>query len=168
MIFDFDHKEWLANPTGKIPKGTYCKDCARFNARNIACNAILLREGKSEHKNKQVLLVKRAQEPGLGDWDIPGGYLDWDETLEEATARELKEETGLVVNIEDFKFFSIFSDPNNAVGNQVIEMYYVATKYSGEIQIEVEEVLEAKWFYLDNLPNNVAFDHGQVLKNLMK
>lgn len=159
MITVDEHQQWLDNPTGKIGKGEYCSACARFNSRNIACNAILL-------KDRQILLVKRAQDPQMGAWDIPGGYLDWNETLEECSSRELKEETGLVASPNDFKFFGTFSEPNNSAGNQVIEMYYVTKEFSGEIVLEEDEVLEAKWFSLDSLPENVAFDHRQTLDKL--
>lgn len=159
MISDFDQKDWLNNPTGKIEKGSYCPHCARFNSRHIACNAVIIKAGK-------VLLVKRAQDPEAGNWDIPGGYLDWDETLEECAARELKEETGLLAQPSDLKFFSIFSNPNNAAHNQVIDIYFVSRKFSGEIEIEQAEVLEAKWFNLDNLPPNVAFDHKEALNKI--
>jgi ADP-ribose pyrophosphatase YjhB (NUDIX family) len=161
MVSDFDQKEWLAHPTGKIPKGTFCKHCARFNARQIACSTVLL-------KDSLVLLVERAQEPGLGSWDIPGGYLDWDETLEEAAIRELKEETGLNLDLSDIEYLGNFSKPNNSVGNQVIEMYYLATKFSGHLELEVAEVSDAKWFDLDSLPKNVAFDHMKILQKINK
>jgi hypothetical protein len=42
MISQSDHEKWLAHPVGKIPKGTYCSHCARFNSRDMAVNAIIL------------------------------------------------------------------------------------------------------------------------------
>ena len=163
MSNDFNHEEWLSFPTGKIGKGEYCSKCARFNSRDIAINAILIR---LRNNKKEILLVLRAQDPDKGWWDIPGGYLDWDETLEEATSRELKEETGLVASPESFKFFNIFSNPNNKPKNQVVDIYYVSKKFSGNIKIQESEVLEAKWFDLNNLPDNVAFDHMLTIEKL--
>lgn len=159
MISDFNYQEWLDNPTGKIGKGEYCSYCARFNTRPMAVNAILLKEN-------HVLLVQRAMEPDKGWWDIPGGYLDWDETLEEGTTRELKEETGLDADPNSFKLVGTYSNPKNKVGNQVVEIYFISKVFSGEIKEEEGEVVEAKWFDLNELPENVAFDHINVLEGL--
>ncbi len=161
MISDFNQQEWLSHPTGKIEKGTYCNKCARFNSRHMACNAVLLKDNK-------VLLVQRAQDPEAGNWDIPGGYLDWDETLEECAARELQEETGLIARASDLKFFSIFSNPDNAAHNQVVDIYFITKKFSGEISIEEDEVLDYKWFDLTDLPETLAFDHDVMFKKLNK
>jgi len=159
MISKDQHQEWLANPTGKISKGSYCSSCARFNARAVAVNAIL-RDGN------KVLLVKRGEEPDLGWWDIPGGYLDWNETLEEGASRELHEETGLIVDPNTFSLIGTFSNPNNKAKNQAVDLYYITTHFSGEILIDGEEILEANWFEIDNLPENVAFDHRLILEKL--
>lgn len=159
MTIDSDHNQWVDNPTGKISKGAFCNTCARFNNRPTAVSVILV-------QTNRILLLKRAQKPGKGDWDIPGGYLDWDETLEEGAIRELYEETNLKVDLKDLKFHSYFSNPDNVAENQVIEMYYIATKYSGEIKLQEEEVDSYRWFGLDELPENVAFDHLEVLNKL--
>lgn len=156
-----DHLDWLQHPTGKIPKNSYCRVCGRFNARNTAVNAVLLIDGKT-------LLVKRAQNPQQGNWDIPGGYLDWDETLQQAASRELLEETGLIVPANEWKMFDIFSQPNNAAGNQVIDIYFIATNYSGTMILDPNEVQEAQWFELAGLPENVAFDHMLALRKLLQ
>lgn len=159
MISDAEHAEWLAHPTGKIAKGEYCGSCGRFNARPCAANAVVLDGDK-------VLLVQRGQEPDKGFWDIPGGYLDWDETLEQCAARELKEETSLVVNPNNFRLFTIFSDPDNKAQNQVVDMYFVATEFSGDLEIDGIEVTAARWFSLKDLPHTVAFDHMVMFHKL--
>lgn len=158
---DQDHLDWLQHPTGKIAKNTYCRACGRFNARTVAVNGVLLVNGKT-------LLVKRAQNPQKGNWDIPGGYLDWDETLQQATSRELFEESGLIVPAEKWQMFDIFSEPNNAAKNQVIDVYYLSTSYTGNLSIDHNEVQEAQWFELHALPENVAFDHLLALHKLQQ
>lgn len=158
MISHDEHSEWLANPVGKINKGSYCSHCGRFNARTIAVNALLI-------KDKSVLLVKRGEEPDKGLWDAPGGYIGWDETLEQGAARELQEETGLVVNPKDFEFFSVYSNPNNKAQNQVVDIYFITKIFTGELKLDGLEVTEINWFDLNNLPS-IAFDHMATLQKL--
>lgn len=159
-----DHELWLAHPTGQIAKGTFCSTCARFNARTVATNALLL--DKSNAKSPKILLVRRGENPDKGWWDIPGGYIDWDETLEEGVARELKEETGLIAHPESFALFNTFSNPNNKTKNQVIDMYYISTQFTGDLKIDEKEITDAQWFELSHLPENVAFDHRVTLEKL--
>lgn len=154
-----DHQLWLDNPTGKIAKGEFCRSCARFNARPMATNVILL-------KDSQILLVQRGDEPDKGWWDLPGGYLDWDETVEQGAARELKEETGLVVDPASLKLFHVFSTPQNKAKNQVVDLYFTANQFSGELTIDGTETVAVKWFSLDSLPEKVAFDHLPILQRL--
>src|SRR5687767_15903943 len=52
-------------------------------------------------QNGRALIVKRAHEPRKGEWSLPGGLVELGETLVEATRREIKEETGLVVDVGD-------------------------------------------------------------------
>ncbi len=161
MITPEQHEDWLQHPVGKIGKSEYCDVCGRFNARTLAANALVLDETK-------VLLVQRGEEPDKGWWDIPGGYIGWDETIEECASRELQEETGLIVDSKDLEFFSIFSNPNNKAKNQVVDLYFVTRKFSGEIIIDGQEIVAAKWFDLNELPDTVAFDHMSVLEKLRK
>lgn len=161
MITAEEHADWLAHPVGKIAKGSYCTACSRFNSRNVASDLILL-------DGTKVLLVKRGEDPDLGWWDIPGGYLDWDQTLEESTVRELFEETGLVAKPEDLELFLIGSNPNNKAQNQVLDVYYFTSKFSGEIKIDGVEITGAQWFEFSELPEKVAFDHREVLEKLQK
>jgi ADP-ribose pyrophosphatase YjhB (NUDIX family) len=70
--------------------------------------AVIVREGPAGEK--QVLLIRRAQEPLKGEWSLPGGAVELGETLEEAVCREVLEETGLVVEaIEAVKAFDRIS-----------------------------------------------------------
>lgn len=67
----------------------------RFPARPIVCVGGVIVDAAGEH----VVLVQRGQPPLLGEWSLPGGVVEVGETLEEAVAREVLEETGLVVSV---------------------------------------------------------------------
>lgn len=72
----------------------------------------------------RVLVAVRANEPAAGSWDLPGGFVDMDETGEEAVRRELKEETGL--DIGDVRY--LFSEPNtypySGFDVQTLDMFF--------------------------------------------
>jgi 8-oxo-dGTP diphosphatase len=80
-------------------KRLYCQECDRIiwrNAEPVA--AVIVKKGD------KVLLLKRGIEPGKGLWSLPAGFLEVDETAEEAAVRELEEETGLRVDEGDLEF----------------------------------------------------------------
>ena len=58
-----------------------------------AVGAIVLEKG-------ELLLVRRDREPALGRWSLPGGKVEWGESLQEAVAREVREETGIDIDVE--------------------------------------------------------------------
>ena len=107
----------------------------------------------------KVLLIKRGNEPFKGQWAFPGGFVNMDEELEDAAARELAEETGLrgVKLTQLHTFGKCGRDPRGR--NITIVFIGVAknTKVKGG-----DDAAEAKWFDIDNLPENMAFDHDNV------
>lgn len=107
-----------------------------------------------------VLLVKRAG--GLaegGKWALAGGYMEQDETLTQAAAREIFEETGY--RVSDFTLFRIIDNPNRQRDNRqniAFVFFCRAGKKEGEPDQESDE---QRWFPLDQLPpeQDMAFDH---------
>ena len=113
------HQDWEKYPTGAIKKGSWCPVCKRYNVRNCVNDIMVVKDGK-------VLLIKRKRNPQKGWWALIGGYLDWDETLEESVSRELKEEIGLSVN--SIKFLGVYSDTGRDLdGRQNIGHCFVVT-----------------------------------------
>lgn len=108
-----------------------------------------------------VLLIERKHPPFAGHWAIPGGFVEMDETLDHAAARELAEETSL----RDLPLiqFRSFGDPGrDPRGWTITVAYYVILP---EIPVGVaaaDDAANAQWFALDHLPP-LAFDHQQVL-----
>jgi 8-oxo-dGTP diphosphatase len=94
----------------------------------------------------RVLLVKRKNPPARGEWSIPGGLADLGETLKEAVAREVLEETGLVVNVGPLVELleRIFHDDSGRVKyHYVIADYYC--RATGGALMSGSDALEAAW-----------------------
>ena len=116
-------------------------------------------------KNKQLLLIQRNNPPFKGFWAFPGGFVDMNETLEEAVARELFEETGIQnINLKQFQAFSgINRDPRHRT---------ISIVFTGIIEKIIEtkagdDAGNAGWFDIINIPD-LAFDHNEILLNVIK
>ncbi len=103
-----------------------------------------------------VVLIKRRNPPC--GWALPGGFVDYGETLEAAARREALEETGLAVRL--VSQFHTYSDPRRDARLHTISTVFVATA-SGEPE-GADDALEARVFPLDKLPE-LAFDHAKIL-----
>ena len=113
-----------------------------------------------EENSTSVLLIERGHEPFKNKWALPGGFIEMDETLEQACIRELEEETGLKVNyISQFKAFdAIERDPRHRT---ISVVHSVELKEKQNVK-GGDDAARAEWFSVDSLPE-LAFDHHQIL-----
>lgn len=109
----------------------------------------------------KVLLIDRKNEP-LG-WAIPGGFVDLYETMEQAALRELHEETGIEANINDLHLLGIYSDPKRDTRGHTVSAVYIF--FSDKEAYAADDAKDAKYFHIDNLPENTAFDHREILQD---
>jgi len=114
-------------------------------------------------KEYQILLIQRAQAPYKGKYALPGGFINKDESLEEAAQRELFEETG----VENLGLTQIqtFSDPGRDPRGRVISTCFGCVLDIGDkIQIKPgDDAADAIWFELNDLPL-LAFDHFTLIQ----
>ena len=106
---------------------------------------------------KGIVLIKRKNPPY--GWAIPGGFVDYGESLEEAAIREAKEETGLDVKL--IKQFHTYSDPIRDPRQHTITTVYIA-KAKGTPKAG-DDAADLGVFTQDNLPSPLVFDHSQIL-----
>ena len=115
-----------------------------------------------EIESKEIVLIKRKNPPY--GWAIPGGFVDYGESLEEAAVREAKEETNLDVKI--IRQFHTYSDPKRDPRHHSISTVYIA-KGKGIPQAK-DDALEIGIFNESNLPDEIAFDHRSILSDYFK
>ena len=120
-------------------------------------------------ENNNVLLEERSDD---GYFDFPGGGIDLKESAEEAAARELKEETGLIANsLEFFKLYSgeithyVYFNGDEIYGLDVV---YICRDYSGELKPQLEEVKRLAFHSLDAMPEKMSIRNKQIVKDLIK
>ncbi len=106
-----------------------------------------------------IVLVRRKNPPP--GWAIPGGFVDYGESLEDAACREAKEETGLDINL--VRQFHTYSDPGRDPRHHTVSTIFIATA-SGKPKAG-DDAKEAGIFTKDNLPDDIAFDHRQILED---
>jgi 8-oxo-dGTP diphosphatase len=111
-----------------------------------------------------ILLIQRAQPPFQGSWALPGGFVNMEESLEMAAARELAEETGIAgCNLDQFH---TYGDPQRDPRGRVISVAYCAF-FASEQTVSIQEGSDAKqvrWFPMTDLPD-LAFDHSKIIQD---
>ena len=112
--------------------------------------------------SKGIILIKRKNPPY--GWAIPGGFVDYGESLEEAALREAKEETNL--DVERLKQFHTYSDPQRDPRHHSISTVYVA-KGRGKPRAK-DDAIEIGIFTESSLPHEIAFDHRLILLDYFK
>lgn len=125
----------------------------------VTVDAVVFLKGQGK---TNVLLIKRKKEPFKGSWVFPGGFLEMDEELADAAARELAEETGVVgVELEQMHTFGTCGrDPRG----RVISVAFAGAVKSDKATVKAgDDAAEAAWFDIDRLPE-LAFDHNEVAK----
>ena len=117
-------------------------------------------------KGSKVLLVRRAIEPFEGFWVLPGGHVEYNERVEDALQREMREELGLEVKIK--KLIGVYSDPKRDPREHTVSIaFLVGSKSQRDIKLNFE-TKEYNFFPLNNLPKKIGFDHRKIIADAKK
>lgn len=113
---------------------------------------------------KRVVLVKRKNDPFKGRWTLPGGFVDYRETVEAAAIREAEEETTIKVELQ--AILGVYSDPDRDPRGHNITTVFVAKPSEGTPRGS-DDAAEAEWRSINSLqPGDLAFDHDLILSDL--
>jgi ADP-ribose pyrophosphatase YjhB (NUDIX family) len=115
-----------------------------------------------EYEDQGLVLIERHKPPY--GWALPGGFVEYGETLEKAAVREAKEETGLEVKL--MGQFHAYSDPERDPRQHTITTVFVARGH-GTPQA-ASDARSLAIFPPENLPSPLAFDHDRILQDYLK
>lgn len=110
----------------------------------------------------RVLLIRRRNPPP--GWALPGGFVDYGETLEAAAVREAREETSLEVEL--VRQFHTYSDPARDPRLHTVSVVFLARVTGGTLQA-ADDAADAAFFAPDELPEQMAFDHRSIIEDLV-
>jgi 8-oxo-dGTP diphosphatase len=141
----------------KEKQGNRKKHCYDYPRPSVTVDIILFRRRRSV----EVLLIERGREPFRYHWAFPGGFVDRDESLEDAAARELKEETRL----EGISLHQLgaFGDPGRDPRGHTVSVAYTAVLDGDYEPVAADDARSAAWKAIHQLPR-LAFDHEKILR----
>jgi mutator protein MutT len=121
-------------------------------------------------KDGQILLGRRCN-TGYedGNYQVPAGHVDEGELPTEAMIREVKEEIGISVSVDNLELVHLSYRPKHDNTDNRIDLFFRANKWNGEIKnMEPHKCDDLRWFSLDNLPENMTFHVKKALKCIQK
>jgi len=128
--------------------------CYPYPRPAVTVDIVLIARGDS------VLLIRRKADPFQGHWALPGGFVEMDETLSVAAARELAEETGLTGL--QLKQLRAFDEPTRDPRGRTIAVAFLGETDDQPAPTAGDDAADARWHNLDLLPE-LAFDHDEII-----
>ena len=109
-----------------------------------------------------IVLIERDNPP-FG-WAIPGGFVDYGESVEDCAVREAREETGLEVRLKDLLY--VYSRPDRDPRHHTVTTVFIASAKGRPVA--ADDARNAGVFTVDRLPAPLCFDHGQILEDYFR
>jgi 8-oxo-dGTP diphosphatase len=122
-------------------------DCVIFNKNNV-------------------ILIRRKHGPFKGYYALPGGFVEFGESLEEACVREIKEETNLQLNIKNLKLINVYSDLERDPRGHVVSIAFLGK--SNIENLSAGDDASSVKLVEDWRSRDIAFDHKKILEDAYK
>ena len=146
------HERAFASGDGPCPR------CGMYKTPSPTVDAVIYDPARG------IVLVKRKNKP-FG-WALPGGFVEYGESVEDATVREALEETGLSIVLE--RLVGVYSSPLRDARCHTISTVFAAVALNPEAVLGGDDAEEAVFFALDALPEPIAFDHAQIIADFVR
>jgi len=115
----------------------------------------------TDESGERVLLIKRKNEPFQDKWALPGGFVEYGETIEVAAAREVKEELNVEVELEGL--LGVYSDPGRDPRGHTISIVFFGKKKKGKEKAG-SDAADLMWALFDKTDMiDFAFDHANIV-----
>ncbi|MGA9838956.1 MAG: NUDIX hydrolase [Thermoplasmata archaeon] len=129
----------------------------RYENPALTVDAVWIRNGRA-------LLVRRGRPPFRGFWALPGGFVELQETVEQAVVRELREETGLTARVGGI--VGVYSGPDRDPRKPTTTIAF-SMRGTGGSPRGADDASEARWIPVGTV-GRLAFDHNQILADALR
>ncbi|HHT96330.1 MAG TPA: NUDIX hydrolase [Clostridiales bacterium] len=153
-------------------------DLPKYSKPSVTVDNVILVRNEDTQKIK-LLMIKRKSHPYKDCWALPGGFVDKNEDINAAAIREVKEETGVKIDIENIEQLHTFGTPNRDPRSWTISVAHIAWLTELTELTAGDDAKEVQWFEIDNISNpiligdsgvslmldgvNIAFDHSDII-----
>lgn len=127
-----------------------------FLKPSLAVDGIILHKGR-------LVLIKRGRVPFKNSFALPGGFVEYNERVEDAVVREMNEETGLITEVKSI--FGVYSDPQRDPRGHTVSVVFELNVTGGKLR-SGDDAKEVRLFPLSGLPD-LAFDHGKIVADFI-
>jgi len=128
-----------------------------YNSPKLTVDGVVIKDIK-------ILLIKRKRQPFKGKWALPGGFVEYGEKTEDATVREVLEETGLKTKISHL--VGVYSDPDRDPRGHTITIVYNLEISGGKMESS-GDACDINFFNVNKLPQ-LSFDHNSIIQDFIR